>query len=852
MPTPAVVLGATLLLTIAATAYIADTNRLRERVRFVGAANGAAVALRDRIETAITLLRATSGLFAASHEVDRGEFRAFVARLQLPVHYPGIQGIGYSVRVRADALDSLRRALAAEGVDSFHVWPSDTAAERHAIVYLQPQDRRNRAAMGFDMFSESTRRAAMLRAWTSGRPAASGRLTLVQEIDSAKQAGFLIYLPIYQDGVAPATLEERRERLLGFVYSPFRAGDLLDAVFHGALAAEVDVRVYDGPSVSPDRLLYSSTGSSGRPASAAHRLTLPLDVAGEPWTLEFTPRPHGPITSGRDVPVLLFVFGLLVSLALTAFTRAEARARSGAEAAARELRQSEEAVRASEARFRFLADFIPPLVWTARPDGGVDYVNRRCAEYLGVREAELMAKGWARFIHPADVESAAARWQASLRTGAPYEAEYRLRRGSDGEYRWHLDRGSALREEAGGIARWFGTCTDVEDQRRAAEALRQTQKLESIGVLAGGIAHDFNNLLTGIIGNGSLALDTLPPGHPARPMLTDALRAGERAASLTSQLLAYAGKGRFVLQAVDLCALVRELTQLIRASMPRTVALRLDLADSCPPVRGDASQLQQLVMNLAINGAEAIGEGVGTVTVRVAPCTLDAERLAADFRSYELAPGEYVRLEVEDAGSGMDQATLARIFDPFFTTKFTGRGLGLAAALGIVRGHGGGIAIRSAPGRGSTFTVVLPQTTAAAPDATAPNTAAVPEQNPLSGGVVLLADDEPALRRIGRAALERAGFEVALAVDGREALALAHASADRLRLIVLDLTMPEMGGADVARQLKAAHPRLPIVVTSGYGEEEALARLEGVAVEGFLAKPFTDHQLRQAVMNAVG
>ncbi|HEU4588586.1 MAG TPA: CHASE domain-containing protein [Gemmatimonadales bacterium] len=875
LPAPAIVFVVTLLLAVAAAVYVARTSAASEALRFESVARQAAASLSERLETATTLLRATSGLFAADNLVGRGEFNAFVERLNLRVRYPGIQGIGYSQRVRRAAIDSLRRAMARQGAPNFDVWPRmPLAAEQHAIVYLEPLDRRNAAALGYDMFSDPVRRDAMRRAWESGTAAATGRVTLVQEIDKHKQAGFLIYVPVYRSRGIPASLAQRRDELLGFVYSPFRAGDLLAAAFYGPPAEMLNVWVYDGAKPDPAQLLFASDTTRLYPTAETRRLELPLDVAGRRWLLVFAPRAGSALKTEQQLAPLIFGLGVLVSLALFGVTRAEARARYRAELAAREVRRSEEAARASEQRFRFLAEFIPTLVWAARPDGTVDYVNQRCTEYLGVQTPDLLAGGWWEFVHPDDVSGPRERWRLAVRTGQPYEAEYRLRR-SDGSYRWHLDRGAPLRNEAGEITRWFGTCTDVDDPRRAQQALQQAQKLESIGVLAGGIAHDFNNLLTGITGNVSLAASTLPPDDAARPMLDDALRASERAASLTAQLLAYAGKGRFFLQSVDLRSLVDELVPLIRATISRKVAVRLDLAPDCPTVRGDASQLQQLLMNLIINGAEAIGDAVGTVTVRVRGEVL-GER-PAEFAVENLAAGLYARIEVEDTGCGMDQATLAQIFDPFFTTKFTGRGLGLAAALGIVRGHRGAIGIRTTPGHGSTFSVVLPgepsqpeaadsAPATAAPAAASPSPAASPPPAapaaapsapqlpvaPNGNDVVLLADDELAVRRVGMAALERLGYEVLVAEDGGQALALALAPGRQLRLAMLDLTMPELGGAEVARRLREAWPTLPIVVMSGYGEQEALLRLAGITVDGFLPKPFTDKQLERAVEQALG
>ncbi len=366
---------------------------------------------------------------------------------------------------------------------------------------------------------------------------------------------------------------------------------------------------------------------------------------------------------------------------------------------------------AGERRYRSLAEAIPQIVWTARPDGTVDYFNRRWFEYTGLGETESCSRdGWKKALHPDDVAPCLERWFQALRAGDVYEIEYRFRRASDGAYRWHLGRAVPLRGPTGRVMKWFGTCTDIDDQKRSGEALLESQKLESIGLLAGGIAHDFNNLLTGILGNASLAFDELPPENSLRPLLENVIVASERAADLTRQLLAYSGKGRFFVHPADLSELAREIGGLIRTSIPKKVSLRLDLASGLPLVEVDPAQIQQLLMNLVINGAEAVGEGrSGTVTVSTRLLEVDAEYLTRNhFAGDPVEPGTYIAIQVRDTGSGMDESVRSRIFDPFFTTKFTGRGLGLAAAQGIVRSHNGAIRIESEVGRGTTFEVLIP------------------------------------------------------------------------------------------------------------------------------------------------
>ena len=301
-------------------------------------------------------------------------------------------------------------------------------------------------------------------------------------------------------------------------------------------------------------------------------------------------------------------------------------------------------------------------------------------------------------VHTDDRPRVLAAIQRALVAGEAYEIEYRSPL-PDGTVKWFEGRGHVIRN-AGGEPVWMsGICMDTTERHRLQEQLRQTQRLESLGLLAGGIAHDFNNLLTGIIGNSSLAIANLPAADPAKPLLRNVLAASQRAAQLTQQLLAYAGKGQVASENLDLGQAVEELIPLLRPSIPAGVQLLLDVAPS--PVEGDAGQIHQLVMNLIINAAESIG-GTGSILL-----TTGVEEVAAGSEP-QLAPGKYACLRVSDTGCGMDEATRARIFEPFFSTKFSGRGLGLAAAQGTVRAHHGSIAVESTPGNGTTFTVLLP------------------------------------------------------------------------------------------------------------------------------------------------
>jgi PAS domain S-box-containing protein len=389
-------------------------------------------------------------------------------------------------------------------------------------------------------------------------------------------------------------------------------------------------------------------------------------------------------------------------------------------------------------------------------------------------------------------------------------------------------------------------------QRENEEALQQAQKLESIGVLAGGIAHDFNNLLTGIMGNAGLARRAIAAGRTeqAAALLRDVLAASERAADLTRQLLAYAGKGRFVIMPVDLCKLVSEVSTLIRASISKKITLVIDVPEDCPLIEADRTQIQQLVMNLVINGGEAIGDEPGTLTVRVRSEHFTERRERTRTEGFPIVAGDYVRIDVTDTGAGMDAETRSRIFEPFFTTKFLGRGLGLSAALGIVRGHRGAIGVRSEPDQGTTFTVLLPVSRESRrPERTSGH---VGVERDLHGvGTVLVADDEEGVRSLVTSVLEESGYTVELARDGAEAVERLRSLGDRVRLILLDLTMPILGGAEAATELRRLQPAIPIVAMSGYGDIEVMQRFSEAGVDDFLPKPFTPDQLAAKVRDVL-
>jgi signal transduction histidine kinase/CheY-like chemotaxis protein len=387
----------------------------------------------------------------------------------------------------------------------------------------------------------------------------------------------------------------------------------------------------------------------------------------------------------------------------------------------------------------------------------------------------------------------------------------------------------------------------AEERRMLEERVRRAQKLESLALMAGGVAHDFNNLLTPILGDASLALMDLPTDSPVRARLQRIQRAAHHAASLTRQLLDYAGIGSLDVEPLDLSKLVQEMGELLRSAVSKRASLELALAPDLPAVEGDASQLSQVVMNLITNASEAIeaaGDGPGRIEVRSGRVELSRDQLARLFLGEDLAPGRFVFVEVEDSGSGMDEETRARVFDPFFTTKFTGRGLGLAAAHGIVRKHGGAVEIESALGRGTRVRVLFPSS-GRGPRQAPP--AATERSRWRTSGTVLVADDDEGARELVAETLERAGLSVLRAGDGAGAAAAFRANAAAVRLVVLDLTMPGAAGAEAFDEIRAVRAEVPILLVSGYSAESTEQRLAGRRVDGFLQKPFLPESLLDRV-----
>jgi PAS domain S-box-containing protein len=468
--------------------------------------------------------------------------------------------------------------------------------------------------------------------------------------------------------------------------------------------------------------------------------------------------------------------------------------------------------------------------------------NHGAEQLFGYTQAEMLGQPISRLFPPDRLDEEPQIIARLLQgTIVPQFDTVRLRK--DGQTVHVAITLSLIRTTSGRIIGTSLSARDITARRRATDEkvaferkLLETQKLESLGVLAGGIAHDFNNLLTGILGNSSLARMELPRTSSIVPMLDQIEIATQRAADLCKQMLAYSGKGRFVVQPLNLNTLIEETMHLLAISISKTCVTRFNLLPELPATRADATQIRQIIMNLVINASEAIGARSGVIALSTGVVRVDPDYIATLMVHDHMTPGDYVFLEVSDNGIGMEPAILAKIFDPFFTTKFTGRGLGLAAVLGIIRGHQGGMKVYSERGRGTTFKVLLPCADGVVPSAggNAPS-----GDRPWRGqGTVLIVDDEETVRTVSARMVEALGFQSVLASDGREAVALYRAEPARFNLVLLDLTMPHLDGEETFRQLRHINPGVKVILMSGFNQEEAVSRFTGKGLAGFVQKPF--------------
>jgi PAS domain S-box-containing protein len=512
------------------------------------------------------------------------------------------------------------------------------------------------------------------------------------------------------------------------------------------------------------------------------------------------------------------------------------------------VRAAEAALREREARFRTLAESSPTGVFQTNPEGYVVYANQRLLQWLDLDQQSFASGAWIARVHPDDLPTVREAERRTEELQIPFDCEYRIV--VNERVRWLRVRSEAFYDDAGHVLGHIGSVLDTSAERFAAEErsrlqaqLQHSRRLESLGLLAGGVAHDFNNLLVGILANASLARDERDQSSTALEALDDIMHAAQRAADLTRQLLAYAGRARVERRQVLLTPMARELPKVLGARVPAHVRFLVS-GDSDVAVDGDETQLRQVVLNLVTNAVDAVGNTPGEISVAISARDFTMEELQRCLLGRERMPGRYTVIAVRDSGAGMSPEVQERMFDPFFTTKSSGRGLGLAATLGILNGHGGAIQVESTVGLGTTICVLLP---VSQHHPTPPGIPVIVEDTPAGTGTVLLVDDDSSARSAAKRILVRAGFTVHEAEHGADAITVLEGLAEPPRIIVLDLSMPIMSGDECLRTLRARGCTIPVLMSSGYDADDVASHLVVPGATHFLQKPYTARGLLAAI-----
>lgn len=498
-----------------------------------------------------------------------------------------------------------------------------------------------------------------------------------------------------------------------------------------------------------------------------------------------------------------------------------------------QIKKAENVLKESEERFKLLNEAIPQQVWTAKPDGSLDYVNQRVLQYFDCSFEELLGQGWQQFLHPDDLPGCLECWDKARKTQQPYEIEFRILREKDHAFRWHLGRALPIFDQDGEVVKWFGTHTDITQFKQLENQIRQSQKMEAIGTLAGGIAHDFNNILMAITGYSELAILNASGNSAAQRNLEEVLVAGQRAKELVQQILAFSRQTEHERQPIELKMVVKEVCKFLRASLPTTVEIRQNFTKTPAIILGDPIQMHQVVMNLCANAEHVMRESGGLLELKV-------EHVIGETDDMDIHPdlkgGSFVRLTVRDTGAGMTQDVAQRIFDPFFTTKGVGEGtgMGLAVVHGIVTSHGGWINVQSEPGQGTTFIIDFPEM---ATRSIQGENKPLQQEYLLGSGHILFVEDEEPLARLGEEAMRKLGYEVMVRTSSVEALEAFRADPFRFNAVVTDQTMPNMTGEALSRALLRIRPDVPIILCTGFSHSMTLEKAKAIGIRAFLLKP---------------
>lgn len=712
------------------------------------------------------------------------------------------------------------------------------------IAYVEPPSVQGRLS-GLDLMGWDALAPVLQRVRETYQPSVTEEIPVWQ--DEGPQQAVLVIVPVEMERQEAAAEDAAAPALQGYVVGMLSIARVVDGVLRDTESVGVPFDIWDMSGGGDGHALYRHVarvdGSTTDSVLDRLELTHAHDVlfGGRTWRLVFEPGPSFISRHNPEWPRFVPPLGLCVTALLAMIVYSLGLLRDRAERVATQQGQAIQGILEAIPDFMFRFDKNGVMLEARAPDP--ELLHGPESSNAGTLASALMPASALAALYPAINEAVLER---RIRT-----VEYRVQ--TDGG-----DRLLEARIAPCGEGEVVAIVRDITDRKTAEEQhlmyerqMLQAQKLESLGVLAGGIAHDFNNLLMAILGYADMAQrDTADSANVAR-CLREVENASLRAADLCRQMLAYAGKGRFIVEDIDLNEVILDTMPLLRASIPEKVNLALCLQPSRAIIRADATQIRQVLMSLVANASEALGDQNGNI--RVSTSAMAATHELQETSDPKDAPQtkDYVCLEVFDDGCGMDPETLDRIFEPFFTTKFTGRGLGLAAVQGIVRGHNAQFDVRSTPGYGTTFRIWFP---AVATPGTLPSQEDVTYKPaaPLSGGTILLVDDEEPVRTLGTKMLERLGFSVITACDGVEGLDIYERHREEIRAVILDLTMPRMDGEETFRQLQRIRPDVCVILSSGLNEQETVERFLGLGLAAFIQKPYRFAELQRVLGETLG
>ncbi|MFO7557652.1 MAG: CHASE domain-containing protein [Desulfobacterales bacterium] len=850
------VLLVSLLITFNAWYFARGEVAKRAQARFDFRVKTIETGIRERLQTYEFLLRGGSSLFAVSDEVTREDWRTYVTKLQINQYYQGIQGAGFSKRILPSEKAAHIRQIRGEGFPQYTIKPDGERPEYTSIIFLEPFDWQNQRAFGYDMFSEPTRKEAMIRARDTGIAALSGKVSLVQEMVKDMQAGFLIYLAVYRKGEPLETPEQRRKALMGYVYSPFRMNDFIKGILPEK-QRYVNLQIFDGDKPLKETLLYQNDTAKepdnypeGR-HFATHQSI--LEYAGHRWLLSFVSSKYfeenietGPtnfiLLLGISISLLLFSMVLSLNksrsqaIALDSTTLYLEKANIGLRKEITERKRTEEALRESEEKHRLLFENAGDAIFIHDAEARILAINPMACELLGYAQAELMSMTIDHVDTPEEAQHTPDRIARLMAHGhLTFETVHQ-----------HKDGSSIPIEVNARLITWEGqpaimsVCRDITERKKLEAQLQQAYKMEAIGNLAGGIAHDFNNILSAILGYTELAFGDVKKGTLLEENLQEVYTAGKRARDLVKQILAFARQHDEEQKPIQVDTIAKEALKLIRSTIPTTVEVRQNM-ESNSLIMGNPSHVHQLFMNLLTNAAQAMEDTGGILEVGLKDIELDNN---SSLTQLDLKPGNYIKVTISDTGPGIAPNIIDSIFDPYFTTKGVGKGsgMGLAMVHGIVKTYGGRITVDSELGKGTVFSILLPITKQHE------DYRPYEEENLPSGTErILFVDDELPIAKMGSQTLEGLGYQVTVRTSSVEALELFRSKPNDFDLVITDMTMPNMTGDTLAVELMKTRSDIPVILCTGYSKKISDETEFKIGIKAFVYKPIVMTDLAKTV-----